>query len=43
MAQFPTHLYFESNTEEFHPYETISTPMKLSSSLFINTLPCQHI
>jgi len=33
MAQFPTHSYFEKSAEEFHPYKTISTSMKHSSSL----------
>jgi hypothetical protein len=33
MAQFPTHSYFGNSAEEFHPYETFSTPIKLSSYL----------
>jgi hypothetical protein len=33
MVQFSTHPYFENSAEEFHPYETLSTPMKLLSSL----------
>jgi hypothetical protein len=33
MTQFPTHSYFVNRAEEFHLYETLSTPMKLLSSL----------
>ena len=33
MALLPMHPYFENNTEEFHPHETLSTLMKLLSSL----------
>jgi len=39
MALLPMHPYFENNAEEFHPHETLSTLMKLLSSLFINTVP----
>jgi hypothetical protein len=33
MSQFSTHPYFENSAEEFHPYETLSTLIKLLSSL----------
>jgi hypothetical protein len=33
MALFSTHSYFGNSAEEFHPHKTISTPMKLLSSL----------
>jgi hypothetical protein len=33
MALLPMHLYFGNNAEEFHPHETLFTPMKLLSSL----------
>ena len=33
MALLPMHPYFGNSAEEFHPYETLSTPMKLLSSL----------
>jgi hypothetical protein len=33
MTQFPTHPYFGNSAEEFHGDETLSTPMKLLSSL----------
>jgi len=33
MSQFPAHPDFGNNAEEFHPHETISTPMKLLSPL----------
>jgi hypothetical protein len=33
MAQFPTQPFFGNSAEEFHPYETLSAPMKLSSPL----------
>jgi hypothetical protein len=36
MTQFPTHLYFENSAEEVHLHETLSTPMKLSSSLSLS-------
>jgi hypothetical protein len=29
MSQFLTHLYFGNSVEEFHPHETLSTPIKL--------------
>jgi hypothetical protein len=33
MSLFPTHPDFGNSAEEFHPHETLSTPMKLLSSL----------
>jgi hypothetical protein len=33
MTQFPIHLYFGNSAEEFYGDETLSTPMKLLSSL----------
>jgi hypothetical protein len=33
MVRFLTHPYFENSTEEFHPHETLSTPIKFSPSL----------
>jgi hypothetical protein len=33
MAQFSTQQLFENSAEEFHPHETLSAPMKLSSPL----------
>jgi hypothetical protein len=33
MVQFSTHPFFGNSAEEFHPHETLSTPMKLSSPL----------
>jgi hypothetical protein len=33
MTQFPTHPYFGNSAEEFHGDETLSTPIKLLSSL----------
>jgi hypothetical protein len=33
MTKFSTHSYFRNSAEEFHPHETLSTPMKLLSSL----------
>ena len=33
LTQFSIHSYLENSAEEFHPHETLSTPMKLSSSL----------
>jgi hypothetical protein len=33
MTQFPTYPYFGNSVEEFHPHKTLSTPMKLLSSL----------
>jgi hypothetical protein len=39
---FPTHPDFGNSAEEFYPHETLSAPMKLLSSLFINTVPHQH-
>jgi hypothetical protein len=33
MTQFPIYPYFGNSAEEFHPHETLSTPMKLLSSL----------
>jgi hypothetical protein len=39
---FSIHPDFENSTEEFHPHETISTPIKLLSSLFINMVSYQH-
>jgi hypothetical protein len=33
MDQFSTHSYFENNTEEFYHHKTLSTPIKLLSSL----------
>jgi hypothetical protein len=32
-ALFLTHLDFGNSAEEFHPHETLSTPIKLLSSL----------
>jgi hypothetical protein len=32
----------ENSAEEFHPHETLSIPMKLLLSLFINMVPHQH-
>jgi len=29
--------YFENSTQEFHPYESLSAPIKLLSSLFLLT------
>ena len=29
MVRFSIHSYFGNRTEEFHPHETLSTPMKL--------------
>jgi len=43
ISQFSTHPYFGNSAEEFHPHETLSTPMKFLSSLFIKTMSCQHI
>jgi hypothetical protein len=43
MALLPMHPYFENSTEEFHPYKTLSTPMKLLLSLFVNTVTHQPI
>jgi hypothetical protein len=42
MSLFPIHPDFGNSAEEFHPYETLSTPMKLLSSFFINMTPHQH-
>jgi hypothetical protein len=42
MSLFPTHPYFRNSAEEFYPHETLSTPMKLLSSLFINKVSHQH-
>jgi hypothetical protein len=36
MAQFPTQQLFGNSAEEFHPHETLSTPMKLSSPLSLS-------
>ena len=36
ISQFPTHPYFGNSAEEFHPHETLSTPMKLLSSLSLH-------
>jgi hypothetical protein len=33
MTQFPIHQYFGNSAQEFHGDETLSTPMKLLSSL----------
>jgi hypothetical protein len=33
MTQFSTHLYFKNSAEEFYGDETLSTAMKLLSSL----------
>jgi hypothetical protein len=33
MSLFLTYLDFENSAEEFHPHETLSTPMKLLSPL----------
>jgi hypothetical protein len=33
MTQFPTHPYFGNSAEKFYMDETLSTPMKLLSSL----------
>jgi len=33
MTQFPTHLYFRNNVEDFHPHEALFTPLKLLSPL----------
>ena len=43
ISQFATYPYFGNSAEEFHPHETLSTPMKFLSSLFIKTMSCQHI
>jgi hypothetical protein len=43
MALLPMYLYFENSAKEFHPHETLSTRMKLLSSLFINTVLHQPI
>jgi hypothetical protein len=42
MSLFPTHPDFRNGAEEFHPHETLSVPMKLLSSLFVNMVPHQH-
>jgi hypothetical protein len=42
ISLFPTHPDFRNSTEVFHLHETLSTPMKLLSSLFINMVPQQH-
>jgi hypothetical protein len=33
MSLFSTHPYFRNSAEEFHPHETLSTPMRLLASL----------
>jgi hypothetical protein len=46
MTQFPTHSYFGNNAEEFHPHETISTPIILRNfhHLSLNyAVSCQRI
>jgi len=43
ISQFATYPYFGNSAEEFHPHETLSTSMKLLSSLFVKIVPCQHI
>jgi len=43
MTQFSTYLNFGNSAEEFYPNKTLSTPMKLLSSLFINMVSHQHI
>ena len=43
MTLLPMHQYFENSAEEFHPHKTLSTPIKLLSSLFIDTVPRQPI
>jgi hypothetical protein len=42
MSLFPTHPDFRNSAEEFHSHETLSTPIKLLSSLFINIVPHQY-
>jgi hypothetical protein len=42
MSLFPVHLDFRNGAEEFHPHESLSTPIKLLSSLFIDMVPPQH-
>jgi hypothetical protein len=44
-SQFPMHQYFENSTTEFYSRETLFTPIsiKLSPSLFVNTMPHQYI
>ena len=39
ILQFSIHSYFRNSAEEFYPHETLSTPIKLVSSLFIKTVP----
>jgi len=36
MSQFLAHPYFGNSAEEFHPHETLSTPIKLLSSLSLS-------
>jgi hypothetical protein len=38
MSLFLAHSDFVNRVEEFHPHKTLSTPMKLLSSLFINVV-----
>ena len=40
---FMTHPYFGNCVEEFYLHKTLSTPIKLLSSLLINTVPHQYI
>jgi hypothetical protein len=42
MSLFLTHPDFGNSAEEFHPHETLSIPVKLLSSLFINMVSHQH-
>jgi hypothetical protein len=42
MLLFSTHLDFRNSAEEFYLHETLSAPMKLLSSLFINMMSYQH-
>jgi hypothetical protein len=42
MSLFLTYPDFRNSTEEFHLHKTLSTPMKLLSSLFINMVLHQH-
>jgi hypothetical protein len=42
MSLFPTHPDFENSAEKFNPYETLSTLIKLLSSLFINMMSYQY-
>jgi hypothetical protein len=43
MSQFATLSYVGNNAEEFHFHETLSTLMKLLSSLFISAVPSTYL